>query len=45
MEDNIRAVQNFKKLMPEEIADVQKRSIIGSGVYAGATMEYWKKKG
>ena len=44
MEDNIRAVQNFKKMTPEEIADVQKRSIIGSGVYAGATMEYWKKK-
>jgi aryl-alcohol dehydrogenase-like predicted oxidoreductase len=44
MEDNIRAVQNFKKMTPEEIADVQKRSIVGSGVYAGATMEYWKKK-
>ncbi len=44
MEDNIRTVQNFKKLTPEEIAEVQKRSIVGSGVYAGVTMEYWKKK-
>jgi predicted aldo/keto reductase-like oxidoreductase len=44
MEDNIRTVQNFKKMTPEEIADVQKRSIVGSGVYAGATMEYWKRK-
>ncbi|HEX5080883.1 MAG TPA: aldo/keto reductase [Blastocatellia bacterium] len=44
MEDNIRAAQNFKKMTPEEIADVQKRSIVGSGVYAGVTMEYWKKK-
>jgi uncharacterized protein len=44
MEDNIRTVQNFKKMTPEEIADVQKRSIVGSGVYAGVTMEYWKKK-
>lgn len=30
--------------LPEEIADVRKRSIVGSGVYAGVTMEYWKKK-
>ena len=44
MEDNIRTVQNFKKMTPEEIADAQKRSIVGSGVYAGVTMEYWKKK-
>jgi predicted aldo/keto reductase-like oxidoreductase len=43
MEDNIRAVQNFKKMTAEEIADVQKRSLIGQGVYAGAKMEYWKK--
>jgi hypothetical protein len=40
MEDNIRAVRNFKKMTPEEIADVQKRSVIGSGVYTGVTMEY-----
>lgn len=43
MEDNIRAVQNFKKMTAEEVADVQKRSLIGQGVYAGAKMEYWKK--
>jgi hypothetical protein len=40
MEDNIRTVQNFTKMRPEEIADVQKRSIIGSDVYAGITMKY-----
>jgi hypothetical protein len=28
----------------EEIADVQKRALVGAGVYAGTTMEYWKKK-
>lgn len=44
MEDNIRTVQNFKKMTPEEIADVRKRAIVGSGVYGGPTLEYWKKK-
>ncbi|WP_321472164.1 aldo/keto reductase [uncultured Paludibaculum sp.] len=44
MEDNIRAVQNFKKMTPEETADVRRRAIVGSGVYTGPTMEYWKKK-
>lgn len=44
MEDNIRAVQGFKKMSAEEIADVRKRAIVGSGVYTGPTMEYWKKK-
>ena len=44
MEDNIRAVQNLRKMTPEEIADVRKRAIAGSGVYAGPTLEYWKKK-
>jgi uncharacterized protein len=44
MEDNIRAVRNFKKMTAEEMADVRKRAIVGSGVYAGATLEYWKKK-
>lgn len=44
MEDNIRTVQNFKKMTPEEIAEVQKKSLVGQGVYAGVTMEYWKKK-
>lgn len=43
MEDNIRTVQNFKKMTPEEIVDAQKRAIVGSGVYTGSTMEYWKK--
>ncbi len=44
MEDNIRTVQNFKKMTLEEIAEVQKKSLVGQGVYAGVTMEYWKKK-
>ncbi len=44
MEDNIRTVRNFKKMTPEEIADVRKRAIAGSGVYTGPTLEYWKKK-
>ncbi|MBK9314409.1 MAG: hypothetical protein IPM55_09215 [Acidobacteria bacterium] len=44
MEDNIRTVQNFKKMSSEEIAEVQKKSLVGQGVYAGVTMEYWKKK-
>ncbi len=44
MEDNIRTVQNFKKMAPEEIADVRQRAIVGAGVYSGPTLEYWKKK-
>lgn len=44
MEDNIRTVQNFKKMTPEEIANVRKRAIVGSGVYTGPALEYWKKK-
>ncbi len=43
MEDNIRAVRNFKKMTPEEIADIRKRAILGTGVYTGPTLEYWKK--
>jgi predicted aldo/keto reductase-like oxidoreductase len=44
LEDNIRAVRNFRKMTPEEIADVRKRAIVGAGVYSGPTMEYWKRK-
>ncbi|MGJ5820245.1 aldo/keto reductase [Paludibaculum fermentans] len=44
MEDNIRAVRNFRKMTPEEISDVRKRAIVGSGVYTGPTLEYWKKR-
>jgi predicted aldo/keto reductase-like oxidoreductase len=43
MEDNIRTVQNLRKMTPEEIADVRKRAVVGAGVYTGPTMEYWKK--
>ena len=31
MEDNIRAVQNFRKMTPEAIADVWRRAIVGAG--------------
>ncbi len=44
MEDNIRTVRNFKKLAPEEMADVRRRAIAGSGVLVGPPLEYWKKK-
>lgn len=43
MEDNVRTVQSFKRMTPEEIADVRKRAVVGQGVYTGTTMEYWKK--
>jgi uncharacterized protein len=44
MEDNVRAVRDFRKLTPEEMADVRKRSGAGVGAQTGPTMEYWKKK-
>jgi aryl-alcohol dehydrogenase-like predicted oxidoreductase len=44
MADNIRAVQKFRKMAPEESAEVRKRAIVGAGVYTGPTLEYWKKK-
>ena len=44
MEDNIRAVQDLRKMTAEEIADVRKRAIVGAGVYTGPALEYWKKK-
>ena len=33
MEDNIRAVQNFRTMTPEECAVVRKRAVSGAGVY------------
>jgi len=44
MEDNIRTVQNLRRMTPEEMADVRKKAIAGAGVYTGSTLEYWKKK-
>jgi uncharacterized protein len=44
MEDNIRAVQSFQKMTPEECAVVRRRAITGAGVYTGTTLEYWKRK-
>ena len=44
MADNIRAVENFRTMTPEENAEVRKRAIVGAGVYTGPMLEYWKKK-
>jgi predicted aldo/keto reductase-like oxidoreductase len=44
MEDNIRAVQDFHKMTPEECEAVRKRANSGAGVYTGTTLEYWKKE-
>jgi len=44
MADNIRAVQDFRAMTPEESAEVRKRAIVGAGVYTGPMLEYWKKK-
>lgn len=44
MEDNIRAVRNFKPMTAGEMADCRKRAIAGAGVYTGPTLEYWKRK-
>jgi predicted aldo/keto reductase-like oxidoreductase len=44
MEDNIRAVQSFRSLDVEEMADVRRRSGAGVGAQTGPAMEYWKKK-
>ena len=38
MADNIRAVQNFQKMTPEESAEVRKRAIVGAGVYTGTML-------
>jgi predicted aldo/keto reductase-like oxidoreductase len=44
MADNIRALQNFRKMTSEESVEVRKRAIVGAGVYTGTMLEYWKKK-
>jgi predicted aldo/keto reductase-like oxidoreductase len=44
MEDNIRAVQRFTRMPPEDIADVRKRALVGAGVHKGSSLEYWKKQ-
>jgi predicted aldo/keto reductase-like oxidoreductase len=44
MEDNIRAVREFRRMTHDEIADVQERAVIGAGVQTGPMMEHWKKK-
>ncbi len=43
LEDNIRAVQDFRTMTPDEIADVPARAVAGQGVQTGPTMEYWKR--
>ena len=44
MEDNVRTVQGFEAMTPDEIADVRKRAVVGLGVQTGPGLEYWKKK-
>jgi aryl-alcohol dehydrogenase-like predicted oxidoreductase len=44
MEDNVRAVRNFRKMTPEEMEDVRKRALVGAGVQTGPGLEYWKKR-
>jgi predicted aldo/keto reductase-like oxidoreductase len=44
IEDNIRAVQGFRKMTSEECAAARKRAVSGAGVYTATTLEYWKKK-
>ena len=44
MEDNIRTVQSFNKMTLEELDDVRKRALAGSGVQTGPGLEYWKKQ-
>ena len=44
MGDNVRAVRNFTKMTPEEVADVRKRALVGSGVQTGPGLEYWKRQ-
>lgn len=44
MEDNIRVAANFRPMNAEEIADVRKRAVSGSGVVTGPALEYWKRR-
>lgn len=44
MADNMRAVQDFRRMTPEESADVRKRAVVGAGVYTGTMLEYWKRR-
>ncbi len=45
MEDNIRLAQSFRPMTAEEKDETRKRAIAGQGVYQGAALEYWKRKG
>ena len=45
MADNIRAVQSFRKMTPEESAEVRKRAIVGAGVFTGTALEYLEEEG
>jgi uncharacterized protein len=44
MEDNIRTVQDFRRMTPEEMEDIRRRALVGAGVQTGPGLEYWKKK-
>ncbi|MCS7044183.1 MAG: aldo/keto reductase [Bryobacteraceae bacterium] len=43
MLDNIRTVQNLRRMTPEELAGVRQRATRGLGVATGPALEYWKK--
>jgi hypothetical protein len=45
MEDNIRTVQNLRKMAPEEIADVRKTAIVGTGVHTEPHAGVLEEKG
>jgi hypothetical protein len=42
--DSFLAVQNFRKMTPEESAEVRNRAIVGAGVCTGSMLEYWEKR-
>jgi predicted aldo/keto reductase-like oxidoreductase len=44
MEDNIRALRDFKPMTAGEMAECRKRAVAGAGVYTGPALEYWKRK-
>ena len=38
------AYLSFEKMTPEDLEDVRKRALAGSGVQTGPGLEYWKKQ-
>ncbi len=44
MQDNIRALENFRRMPADQMEQVRTRAVSGAGVYTGPVLEYWKKK-